>query len=115
MPPGTDPHIILERCDDGSFTAISTSLPGYVARGDTEGAALRKMRRALKLHFKHHERDFSRITRAGGDGDAFRWSRWRAPLFLRLPLSRSAKLSVAAFGAGLTVGAFVFVVRQRRH
>ncbi|MFN2432680.1 MAG: type II toxin-antitoxin system HicB family antitoxin [Gemmatimonadota bacterium] len=105
MTPAIDPEIHLEQADDGTFVATSAALPGYVARGDTESTAIRRMRKALKLAFKEQERDdFLRLSPREERGTSFRWSRYRTPLDLRLPLSRRVKLNLAAFGAGFLVG-----------
>jgi hypothetical protein len=115
-----DSHILLEQVEDGTFIATSSALPGYVARADTEGAAIRKLRKALKTSFKEQERDFLRVvdrTPRGRRPDAdqfFRWSRYRVPLYLRFPLSRNVKLTLAAFGAGMAFGMGVLVKRLRR-
>lgn len=115
---GSDPQITLEQVDDGTYVATSSALPGYVARGESEGAVLRKIRRALKLSFKSHERDFVRSTyplgRRRRREEAFRWSRWRAPLYLRPPLSRNVKITLAAFGAGVAFGIGALAVRRVR-
>ncbi len=110
----SDPQIMLERADDGTFVATSSSIPGYVARGETEGAAIRKIKRALRRHFKEHERDFVRLAYRDDREESFRWSRYRAPLYLRLPLSRGVKLTLAAFGAGVVFGLAVLTIRTRR-
>jgi predicted RNase H-like HicB family nuclease len=115
-----DPHITLEQAEDGTFIATSSALPGYVARADTENAAVRKLRKALKASFKEQERDFQRVierTPRGRRPDAdefFRWSRYRVPLYLRFPLSRNVKLTRAAFTAGMAFGMGVLVKRLRR-
>lgn len=118
MTGNSDPQITLEQTDEGTYLATSSALPGYVARGDTEGAAIRKIKKALKLSFKEQERDFLRITHPLGrrrrPDETFRWSRYRAPLYLRPPLSRSVKLTLAAFGAGVAFGVSAFAIRKGR-
>jgi predicted RNase H-like HicB family nuclease len=120
MTGNSDPHITLEQAEDGSFVATSSALPGYVARAESEHAAIRKLKKALKTSFKEHERDFLRITERTPRGrrttadEFFRWSRYRVPLYLRLPLSRNVKLTLAAFGAGVTFGVGVLAYRSRR-
>jgi predicted RNase H-like HicB family nuclease len=115
MSADSDPQITLEKADDGTFLATSSSLPGYVAHGETENAAVRKIKKALKLHFKEEERDFERLAQRGESPDeAFRWSRYRAPLYLSFPLSRNVKLTLAAFGAGLLLGLSTYAYRRRR-
>lgn len=110
----SEPQITLEQAEDGTFVATCSSLPGYVARGDTEGAAIRKIKKALKLSFKEHERDFLRVTPREYREEPFRWSRYRAPLYLRLPLSRPVKFTLVAFAAGVAFGACVLVIARRR-
>ena len=109
----SDPHITLEQTEDGGFVAPSGSLPGFVAHGQTEGAAIRRMKRALKLNFREQERDFIRIATRDGT-ESFRWSRFRAPLYLQLPLSRPVKINLAAFGLGFALGATATVLSTRR-
>ncbi|MBA2565007.1 MAG: type II toxin-antitoxin system HicB family antitoxin [Gemmatimonadetes bacterium] len=111
----SDPQITLERVDDGTFVATSATLPGYVARGETEGAAIRKIRKALKLHLRDYERDFLRITDVLDAPESFRWSRYRAPLYLQLPLSRRVKLNLVALAVGVSLGLTAFgAVSARR-
>ncbi len=120
MTRNADPHITLEQTEDGTFIATSSALPGFVARADTESAAIRKIRKALKTSFKEHERDFQRVIERSPRGrrldadEFFRWSRYRVPLYLRFPLSRNVKLTLAAFGAGIAFGMGVLVNRLRR-
>ena len=90
MKPVTDPQIHLERDEAGRYVATSAALPGYVARADTESAALRKMRRALRANVKEQERDFLRLS-PREDRDSFRWSRYRTPLSLARPLRKSSE------------------------
>ena len=113
MKPSLDPEIHLERDDDGRFVATSAALPGYVARADSEGGAIRKMRRALKLNVREQERDFLRLS-PREDRDAFRWSRYRTPLNFTWPLSRRVQLSLAAFTAGFLLAGSLTVVARRR-
>jgi predicted RNase H-like HicB family nuclease len=115
MGANSEPQITLEQVEDGTFVATCSSLPGYVARGDTEGAAIRKIRKALKLSFKEQERDFLRIIPRDPPREDFRWSRYRVPLYLRLPLSRHVKRTLSAFAAGMLAGAslVLVVVRDR--
>jgi predicted RNase H-like HicB family nuclease len=110
----SDVEITLEQAEDGTFLATSSSLPGFVARGDTEGAAIRKIKKALKVNLKEQERDFLRIIPREGRGEPFRWSRYRAPLYLRTPFSRNVKITLAAFCAGAFLGGSLLVLRTRR-
>lgn len=42
--------VIIERAEDGGFGAWTPDLPGVVALGDTEDAALDEMRAAVEFH-----------------------------------------------------------------
>lgn len=115
MSGNSEPQITLELSEDGTYVATSSALPGLVVRAESEAAAIRKMRRAMKLHLREQERDFSRLGQRDEEADEpFRWSRWRVPLYLRPPLSRHVKLTLAAFSAGVVIGVSVFAVRRRR-
>jgi predicted RNase H-like HicB family nuclease len=119
MTGNSEPHITLEQAEDGTFIATSSALPGFVARADTEGAAIRKIKKALKTSFKEQERDFVRVIERSPRGrrldtdEFFRWSRYRVPLYLRFPLSRNVKFTLAAFGAGLAFGMSALAYRRR--
>ena len=108
------PQITLEQADDGTFFATSHWLPGFVARGETEEAARRKIRKALKLHFREEQRDFAPFSDRGRRDEPFRWSRYRAPLYLRFPLSTPVKLTLAAFTAGVVFGVSALTLRKAR-
>ncbi len=54
---GTEPEdamtsyaVVIERASDGGYGAWSPDLPGCVALGDSEDAALDEMRRAIEFH-----------------------------------------------------------------
>ena len=109
-----DPQISLERETDGGFVATSPALPGFVARGDSEASAMRRMRRALRHLARDQGREFESWLGGEGADAPFRWSRWRAPLALRLPLSRAMKTDLSLFGAGLAAGFVLLTVSRRR-
>lgn len=56
-------QVVLERSDDGGFTASVPSLPGCISEGDTRDAALRNIREAIELYIEPIDDDL-----AGKDG-----------------------------------------------
>ena len=42
--------VVIERADDGGYSAWCPDLPGCVALADTEAAVIAEMRQQIKLH-----------------------------------------------------------------
>ena len=49
--------VILERSEDGGFTAIVPALPGCISEGNTRREALRNIGEAIKLYLEPVEDD----------------------------------------------------------
>jgi predicted RNase H-like HicB family nuclease len=52
-------QVILERSDDGGYTASVPSLPGCISEGDTRDEALRNIREAIELYLEPIDDDLS--------------------------------------------------------
>jgi predicted RNase H-like HicB family nuclease len=52
-------QVVLERSDDGGFTASVPSLPGCISEGDTRDEALRNIREAIELYLEPLDDDLS--------------------------------------------------------
>ena len=50
--------VILEKSDEGGFTAYVPSLPGCISEGDTEEEALKNIREAIELYLEPVEDDW---------------------------------------------------------
>ena len=44
--------IVLEKSDEGGFTAYAPSLPGCISEGNTEEEALKNIKEAIELHLE---------------------------------------------------------------
>ena len=53
-------RVVLERSDDGGFTAYVPALPGCISEGETEEEALANIREAIELYLEPAE-DESRL------------------------------------------------------
>ncbi|MGD1213304.1 MAG: type II toxin-antitoxin system HicB family antitoxin [Candidatus Acidiferrales bacterium] len=47
--------VLLERSEEGGFTAIAPALPGCISEGDTQEEALRNIRKAIELYLEPAE------------------------------------------------------------
>ncbi|MFZ0889059.1 MAG: type II toxin-antitoxin system HicB family antitoxin [Candidatus Binataceae bacterium] len=45
-------RVVLERSEDGGFTALVPSLPGCISEGDTRKQALANIREAIRLYLE---------------------------------------------------------------
>jgi predicted RNase H-like HicB family nuclease len=52
-------QVLLERSEDGGFTASVPSLPGCISEGDTRDEALRNIREAIELYLEPIDDDLS--------------------------------------------------------
>ena len=50
-------HVILEREEEGSFSAYVPALPGCFSQGDTEKHALANVREAIECHLESLRKD----------------------------------------------------------
>ena len=51
--------VVLERSDEGGYTAIVPALPGCVSEGETREEALRNIEEAIQLHLEPVEDDLA--------------------------------------------------------
>jgi len=56
--------IILERSDEGGYTALAPSLPGCISEGNTREEALANIREAISLYLEPVDEDFSTRSNA---------------------------------------------------
>jgi predicted RNase H-like HicB family nuclease len=49
--------VVLEKSDEGGYTAIVPSLPGCISEGDTRKEALNNIKEAIKLYLEPVEDD----------------------------------------------------------
>jgi predicted RNase H-like HicB family nuclease len=52
-------RIVLERSDEGGYTALVPALPGCISEGDTREEALRNIREAIDLYLEPVDDDGS--------------------------------------------------------
>ena len=52
-------RIVLERSDEGGYTAVVPALPGCISQGDTREDALRNIREAIDLYLEAVDDDGS--------------------------------------------------------
>ena len=50
-------HIVLEKSDEGGYTATVPALPGCISEGDNREQALKNIREAIKLYLEPIEDD----------------------------------------------------------
>ena len=102
-------EVVVEREDDGVWAATSPSLPGYVAYGTSDTAALRKLRRAIRRNMDGLAADFARTS----NGSADRTSRHRASLHFRLPLTTPAKIVLGILALAAAAGVVQIATRRK--
>ena len=103
-------EVVVEREDDGVWAATSPSLPGYVAYGTSDTAALRKLRRAIRRNMDGLAADWAR-TSNGGTTD--RTSRHRTSLHFRLPLTTPAKIVLGVLALAAAAGVVQIATRRK--
>ncbi|MEW5996011.1 MAG: type II toxin-antitoxin system HicB family antitoxin [Candidatus Micrarchaeota archaeon] len=59
-------HIVLEKQEEGGYTAYVPELPGCISQGDTEKETLKNIREAIALYLEelrasHMEKIFQRV------------------------------------------------------
>lgn len=104
-----DYQVLVEREDDGSFVATSPALPGYVAYGQSQSAAVRKLRKAIRRSMEGFAEDWvtaSRPTRG-------RTSRHKSRLHFELPLTTTAKVVLGGLAVGTALALLSLEVRRR--
>lgn len=103
-------HVQLEVEADGTFVATSPALPGFVAYGQSEASAVRKLRRAIRRNLEGFAEDDVTLSRAG-DG---RISRYKSSLHFRLPLTIEAKIVLSSVAAAGLLALLTYELRRRR-
>ena len=48
-------RVILEKSDEGGYTAYVPSLPGCISEGDTKDEALKNIQEAIELYLEPNE------------------------------------------------------------
>ncbi len=102
-------QILLEREEDGSYVATSPALPGFVAYGQTEASAARKLRRAIQRNLQGFAEDWDRSSSAGGE----HVSRHKHSLHFGLPLTMTAKVVLSSLALATAAGLVKLSLRLR--
>lgn len=103
-------QIVVEQEEDGVFVATSPALPGYVAYGQSESAAVRKLHKAIQRNLEGFAEDWVRASRAPLD----RTSRHKHRLHFGLPLTTTAKLVLGSLALAGAAGLVRLAYRLRR-
>lgn len=110
-PEGDQPYqVVVEREEDGVYIATSPALPGYVAYGQSEAAAVRKLRKAIRRNLEGFAEDWVRASRAPAD----RTSAHKHRLHFGLPLTTTAKLVLGSMALAGAAGLVRLAYRLRR-
>lgn len=102
-------QILLEQEEDGSYVATSPALPGFVAYGQTEASAARKLRRAIQRNLEGFAEDYDRSSSAVGE----HVSRHKHSLHFGLPLTTAAKVVLSSLALATAAGLLKLSLRLR--
>ncbi len=102
-------QILVENEGDGTYVATSPALPGYVAYATSEGAAVKKLRKAIQRNLEGFAKDWGNASTSLED----LVSRHRTRLHFGLPLTTTAKVVLSA--AALATAAGLVKLAQRLH
>jgi predicted RNase H-like HicB family nuclease len=102
-------QILIEREEDGSFVATSPALPGFVAYGQTEASATRKLRRAIQRNLEGFAEDHDRSSSATGE----HVSRHKHSLHFGLPLTTTAKVVLSSLALAGAAGLLKLSLKLR--
>lgn len=103
-------QVVVEQEEEGLFVATSPALPGYVAYGQTETGAVRKLRKAIRRNLEGFAEDHVRASRAPSD----RTSRHKHRLHFGLPLTTTAKIVLSSLALATAAGLVKLAYRFRR-
>lgn len=103
-------QILLEE-EEGLFVATSPALPGFVAYGQSESSAVRKLRRAIRRNLEGIAEDYVRVVSDGPDRTT---SRHKTYLHFRLPLTTPAKIVLSSVAAAAFLALVARELRRRR-
>lgn len=103
-------QIVVEQEEDGVFVATSPALPGYVAYGQSEAAAVRKLQKAIRRNMEGFAEDWVRASKAPLD----RTSRHKTRLHFGLPLTTTAKVVLGSMAVAGAAGLVRLAYRLRR-
>ena len=85
-------QVFLEEADEGTFAATSPALPGYIAYGQSESSAIRRLKRAIRRNLDGVAKDYVRVSDEGNG----RASRHKSHLYLQPPLTGTTKIIFAS-------------------
>lgn len=102
-------QVLLEEDETGVFVATSPVLPGFVAYGQSEASAVRKLRRAIRRNMTGLAEDYVLVSHTGNGTT----SRHKTSLHFRLPLTTTAKVVLSAV-AMASLAALTYGARRRR-
>ncbi|MEJ2152534.1 MAG: hypothetical protein P8Y29_06215 [Gemmatimonadota bacterium] len=101
-------QVFLEEADEGTFAATSPALPGYIAYGQSESSAIRRLKRAIRRNLDGVAKDHVRVSDHGNG----RASRHKSHLYLQPPLTATTKI-VFASAALVALAVLAYELRRR--
>lgn len=104
-----DYQVLVEQEDDGSFVATSPALPGYVAYGQSQASAVRKLQKAIRRSMEGFAEDWDTASRPRGG----KTSRHKSHLHFQLPLTTTAKVVLGGFAVGTALALLSLEIRRR--
>lgn len=105
-----DYQVRVEQEEDGTFVATSPALPGYVSYGPSEGAAVRKLHKAIRRNLEGFAEDWVKSSRVPAD----RTSRHKHSLHFGRPLTTTAKIVLSSAALAAAAGLVKLAVRLKR-
>jgi predicted RNase H-like HicB family nuclease len=103
-------QVVVEQEADGTFAATSPALPGYVAYGQSEAAATRRLQRAIQRNLEGFAADYDASSEGGGE----RTSRHRSRLHFQLPLTLTAKVVIGSLAVAGAIALLSYGTHRRR-
>ena len=103
-------QVIVEMEADGTYAATSPALPGYVAYGQSETAAMRRLQRAIQRSLEEVAADYDAASAVGSE----RTSRHRSRLHFQLPLTLTAKVVIGSLALAGALALISYGTHRRR-
>ena len=102
-------QVFVEQEADGTFAATSPALPGYVAYGQSENAATKRLQRAIQRNLEGFAADYDEASTSVGE----RISRHRSSLHFQLPLTLTAKVIIGSLALAGAIAIISYGARRR--
>lgn len=102
-------QVFLEEADEGAFAATSPALPGYIAYGQSESSAIRRLKRAIRRNLDGVAKDHVRVSDHGNG----RASRHKSHLYLQPPLTTTTKVVFASAALVVALAVLAYELRRR--